>query len=304
MKKMALAGFLILQCAAASSFAATYNTKAESSATETSGPDGVVQTVANTSFAFTNLYNPQKQGFTDILIAQKIESAATVGREGTTPKLEANAWSGGKGRYDTKMWVINDCADAGWRSGDFYQTSKYGWGGTENLLRAYNFKTGKYAYSFTTDPVAVDIYIPKDTIKRHVSYVSRKGTDSECRKNEMPKNVIGALTLSDSDAQIDRIVFEAEEEDLGWSPRITLVNEKEPKGVSNMSVWGPAEFINRSEAVKGFSVKLIFRNGMEAVVPVAYDKFDVQRASLPRSIKVRRIDAEKADAVKADAGKP
>lgn len=299
MKRMALPAFVLFQCLAASSFAAApYSTKAESSASESSGPEGTVQTVINTNFAFTNLYNPQKQGFTDILLSQKLESTATAGRDGSVPKLETSAWVSGKNRYDTKMWTINDCADAGWRSGDFYLASKYGWSGSENLLRAYNFKTGKYVFAYTTDPAMVDIYIPKDTVKRHLSYVSRKGTDSECRKNEMPKGAIGALTLSDVDSQIDKIVFEAEDEELAWSPRIALVNDKEVKGVSNMSVWGPAEYANKSEVVKGFSVKVSFRNGQEAVVPVVGDKFDLQKASLPKSIKIRRIDIEKAEAAK------
>lgn len=294
MKKLAYPVFLMLQCLAVSSFAASpYSTKAESSASESTGSDGVVQTVTNTSFAFTNLYISPKVGFSDILLAQKIESTATAGRDGSVPKLETTAWTGGKNRYDTKMWTINDCADAGWRSGDFYLTSKNGWEGAENLLRAHNFKTGKYAFSFTTEPASVDVYIPKDTVKRNVAYVSRKGTDSACRKNDMPKNVIGALTLADADSQIDRIAFEGEDEELGWSPRVTLVSDKEPKGASNLSIWGPADFANKSEVVKGFSVKVVFRNGAEAIVPVVNDKFDVQKASLPKSIKVRRIDVEK-----------
>lgn len=296
MKKLTILAFMLAQSVAVSSFAApVFNMKSESSASESSGPEGTVQTVVNASFAFTNLYNPQKQNFTDILLAQKIEASNSSGKESAPTKLETTAWMGGKNRYDTKMWTISDCADSGWRGGDFYLTSKYGGEGAENMLRAYNFRTGKYAFSYTTEPVAADIYIPKDVIKRHVAYVSKKGASSACRKNEMPQNVVGALALSDGDAQIDRIVLEAESEEMTRSPKIALVSEKEPKGANYLSIWGPAEFANRSDVVKGFSVKVTFQDGTDVIIPVTNDKFDIQKAVLPKTVKLRRVDVEKTD---------
>ncbi len=294
MKKLHALSFLTLQCVAAASFAASpYATKAESTASESYGPDGAVQTTVNTSFAFTSLYNPSQQNFTDSLIALRIANTAYSGRGAANPKLEATAWVDGKSKYDTKLWTINDCADAGWQSGDFYWTSKYGFDGTDNLLRAYNIRTGKYAFSFTSEPATVSIAVPNNSIKRYVSYLAKLTKESACRKNELPDGAIGSLTISNGDAQLDSIIFETGDNYLVQSTKITLVNDKEVKGTSNLSIWGPADFGNPSDIVKGFSVKVLFRDGMEATIPVNNDKFDLSRASLPKTVKIRRIDTEK-----------
>lgn len=267
---------------------------AESSAAEATGADGVTQTVVNTAFAFTSRTNPLKKDMTEqVLLAQRIESSSIAGREGAVAKLETSAWVDGKGRYDEKMWTIYDCADGGWRDGDFYITAKYGQGGAEELLRAYNFANGKYVYSFTVKPVSAEIYIPKDLVKRYIAYASKKGSDSVCRKNETTREAIGAVTLSDGIGQMDRIVLESANDLLARSPSVVLVDKKEVKGVTNLMVWGPAEFANKSEVVKGFSLKLGFADGSEALIPVSNDKFDIERAALPNGMKARRIDIEK-----------
>lgn len=299
MKRLPLAVFMVLQCAALSGFAASpYATKAESSASESYGPDGEVQTTVNTSFAFTNLYNPKIQSFTNALISLRIANTSFSGRAAANPKLEATAWVSGKGKYDTKLWTINECADAGWQSGDFFWTSKYGFDGTDNLLRAYNLKSGKFAFSFTTDPASVEIAVPNNSVKRYFSYLAKLTKESECRKNELPGNAVGSLTLSDLDTQIDRIVFEGSDDYLVRNPKVMLISDKEAKGTSSLSVWGPADFASTSEIVKGFSVKVLFRDGLEAIIPVTNDRFDIQRASLPKSIKVRRVDVAKTTASK------
>lgn len=268
---------------------------AESTAAEVASGDGLVQTVSNTSFMFTTLYNPKKQGYADsVLLAQKIESTQRTGREGANARLETVAWLGHKGKYETKLWTINDCADTAWRSGDFYLTSKYGVGGGENMLRAYNFASGDYVFSYTTEPVQSDIYIPKEVLKRHFAYVAKSGADSECRANELPKGSVGMLALSDGAIQLDRISLDADGDDWGRSPRLALIDKKETKGTSLLSVWGPAEFTSKSEVVKGFSLKVVYQDGSEVVIPIANDKFDLEHAVKPAALKLRRIDVEKS----------
>lgn len=272
--------------------------KAESSAAESQGPDGITQMVTNTSFAFTSVHNPQKQNMTQsVLLAQKIESVTVVGEEGAEAELEVTAWVDGKSRYDKKMWTINDCADAGWRNGDFYATSKYGQGGAENLMRAFNFNSGKYVYSYTTQPARADIQVPNDTIKRYVAYTSRRGADSECRNNEMGKNDVGVLVLADVTSQSDRIAVESNSAELALSPAVVLMDKKETtKGTATLMVWGPAEFDSASEVVNGFAVKLAYTDGSEITIPVSGDKFDLDRASTPSDVKLRRIGVEKDSA--------
>jgi hypothetical protein len=58
-------------------------------------------------------------------------------------------------------------------------------------------------------------------------------------------------------------------------------------------VWGPAEFKNTSEVVKGFAVKLTYTDGREITIPVSNDKFDLDRASTPKGVMLRRIGVEK-----------
>jgi hypothetical protein len=271
--------------------------KAVSSAAESSGPDGITQTVTNTSFAFTSVHNPQKRNMTEnVLLAQKIESASVVGKEGAVAKLEVTAWVDWKGHYDTKKWTLYDCADAGWRDGDFYVTSKYAQGVAENLMRAFNFSSGKYVYSYTTKPASADIYIPNGMIKRHVAYTSRRGADSSCRKNEMGTNDVGVLVLTDGVSQADQIAVESGNAELARSPAVVLVDKKETKGAATLMVWGPAEFASASEVVKGFAVKLAYTDGSEITIPVSGDRFDLERASTPTGVKLRRIGVEKDSA--------
>ncbi len=271
--------------------------KAESSAAESSGPDGITQTVTNTSFAFTSVYNPKKPNMTEsVLLAQKIKSTNVVGKEGATARLGVTAWVDWKGHYDAKKWTINDCADAGWRDGDFYVTSKYGQGGDENLLRAFNFSSGKYVYSYTTKPARADIQVPNDTLKRYVAYTSRRGADSACRKNKMGSNDVGVMVLTDGVSQSDRISVESNSAELARSPTVVLVNKKETKGASTLMVWGPADFANAREVVKGFAVKLTYTDGREITIPVTGDRFDLDRASTPKGVTLRHIKLEEDSA--------
>jgi len=298
MKTLVFAGVVLFQCVAASSNAApSYTIKAESSASETTGPNGVAKTAVNTSFAFASLYNPESKSYTEGIISQRIENTTLPNGQRANPKLEAIAWVGGKTKYDKKLWAIDDCADNGWQAGDFYVTSKYV-EGEGNILRAYNMGTGKYAFSYTSDPVSVAIAIPNDNIKRYISYLSKARKNSECRKNDIPANAIGALTLSDGNAQIDRVLLVTDDSELVQSPKLSLVNDKEPKGTSSMSLWGPADFTNKSDAVKGFSIKVILRGDKEVIIPVTNDKFDIQAAILPKTIKIQRMSVEKSEVSK------
>jgi hypothetical protein len=270
---------------------------AESSAAESQGPDGLTQTVTNTSFAFTSVYNPQKQNMTqNVLLAQKVESASVVGKEGAVARLEVTAWLNWKGRYETKKWTLSDCADGGWRDGDFYITSKYAQGTAENMMRAFNFDSGKYDYSYTTKPVTADIYVPNDMFKRYVAYTSRRGADSACRKNEMGKKDVGVLVLTDGVSQADRIAVESNNTEMASSPAVVLVDKKETKGATTLMVWGPAEFDSASEVVKGFAVKLAYADGSEITIPVSGDRFDLDSASTPNGVMLRRVEVEKVSA--------
>jgi len=266
---------------------------AESSAAESSGPDGIIHKVTNTSFAFSSAYNPSKRNMTEsVLLAQKIESVSVVGKEGAVAKLEVTAWVDGKGRYDSKKWTINDCADAGWQDGDFYVTSKYGLGGAENMMHAFNFISGQYVYSYTTKPARADIHVPNDMIKRYVAYTSRRGADSACRNNEMGKKDVGVLVLTDGVSQSDRIAVVSNNAELARSPAVVLVDKKETKGAATLMVWGPAEFTSDSEVVKGFDVKLAYTDGSEITIPVSGDRFVLDRASTPKGVFLRRVGQE------------
>ena len=208
--------------------------KAESSVSETPGPQGPVKTVVNTVFAFDSLYDPKRKGFTDVLISQRIESTYHSGREGADSILEAVAWISGQEKYDTKLWLIEDRADAGGRWGDYYRATRYGCCGAENVHRVFSYRTGKYAFSFTTDPVAVDI--PNTPVKRDIFYISANAASDYEHGKQYPRGV-GILTISGDDIPMDRIIVETDDRELAWSPKISLIDEKKPKGTSRLSLW-------------------------------------------------------------------
>jgi len=271
----------VLLAAASSSAAAPFTMKSESNASESPGR----QTIVNTSFAFVSLYNAEQKNFTNMLISQRIESTNHSGVEGADSHLEAIAWITGKTTYDTKLWVIKDSGERGEELGDFYRTTKYGCCGAEQLHRAYNLKTGQYIFSFTAEPAFIDV--PNTSIKRNISYVSANAASD----GPVPSGGIGALTLSSNDSRIDSILLESDDGELAWSPKLLLVDKKEVQGASRLSLWH-SNRENKAEAVGGFSVKLFFDDGMVAIIPVNGDKFDIQKASLPKTITIKRISAE------------
>ena len=112
----------------------------------------------------------------------------------------------------------------------------------------------------------------------------------------MGKKDVGVLVLADGASQSDRIAVESNSAELARSPAVVLVNKKEPKGASTLMVWGPAEFKSTSEVVKGFAVKLNYTDGREITIPVSGDRFDLDRASTPKGVKLRRIEVEKGSA--------
>lgn len=260
----------------------SFSTKLESSAVEEPGR----QTVINASFAFTSLYTAEQRTFTTVLISQRIESTTRSGVEGADSHLEATAWITGRRSYDTKLWVIKDSADRGEEWGDFYRTTKYGCCGAENIYRAFNLRTGTHVFSFSAEPVFIDV--PNTTIKRSISYISANAADD----GPTPSKAIGLLTLSSNEAQIDRILIESDDRELAFSPQVSALDGKEAKGASRLSLW-PSSGENKPEAVRGFSAKLSFYDGMEAVIPVSEDRFALQNATLPKTIKIRRISPGK-----------
>jgi hypothetical protein len=273
--------------------------KLESSFSESLSRDGVVQTVVNTTFVPTSLYSPQKKDHISALLTQRFENTSLSGRERGRSKLEVIAWISGKRKYDTKLWTINDCAETGTLLHDFYQTTEYGCCGAESLHHAYSLKTGKYRFSYTADPVSVDISFlgnPHDNgLRRRITYISGGTQESACHNVALPKTAIGILTLSDAvsddSTQLDRIVLESDDRELAWSPKVSVLSKENPNGADHTLVMYK-DYINPAVAVKGFSVKAFYFRGMEVIVPIVNDKFDIKGAILPAPIKLRRVAIE------------
>lgn len=283
--------FLVFSGVTVNTYAAQpFVKKAESIVTETTDPQGKVKTVINTVFTFESLYDAKRKKHFDVLISRRIKSTSISGKEGTNSNIETTAWITGKEKFDTKLWSIKDSADDGNRWKDFYKTTKYGCCGTENIHRAFDIKTGKHAFSFTTDPVFVDI--PNTQIKRDISYISVMATEGFEYRKKYP-NGVGTLTISAGNSSIDRIIIETKNKDLElmWSPKLSLINDKELKGTSDLSLW-QSNGVSTSEAVKAFSVKLFFYEGMKIIIPVNGDRFDIQKIVLPKSVSIRHISGE------------
>lgn len=298
MNKLSILLYIIFQCAALSSFATSqFTMKSDSSFTVSDGRDGPVTTIENSTFSTTSLYDPTKKIFADGVLVQKVSTTTYSGREGADSKLEVNAWISGKNKYDTKLWSINDCAESGMKTNDFYQTTEYGCCGAENLSKAYDIETGKLLFSFTTVPVSVDISFlgnspHQNSLKRQFAYVSSNGTTSACGKSVVPKRSIGVLTLLDGKRQIDKISLDSDDGELAWSPMLSVISKEDPKGAPHTLVMYKNS-VNPAEAVKGFSIKALYYEGVEVIIPVTNDKFDIQQASLPKAIKLRRIAVDK-----------
>ncbi len=256
--------------------------KAASSVVVRPGPQGEDRTVVNATFAFAFAAGEPA------LIRQRVESHTTSTVRGAGATFEASAWVTRKGAYDTQVWVIRDRADEGRWAFDFYRTTVNGCCGTEDLHRAFNQDTGRYVFSFTTDPVSVSI--PNTTLKRYVSYVSSNAVASASifGGGRWPPGAVGALTLSDDSRQIDRVLVELGDEPA-WTPNVTLVEDGKTAGVGALALW---QFSGegRPENVTGFSVRL--RSGTDVIVPVRNDRFDLQGA-LPRS-RIRRVPVEQS----------
>lgn len=286
MSKSTFVLFLVLSGMAAHSYAdQPFVRKAESSVSESSGPEGTVKTVVNTTFSVGTLYDSKSQNFSDVLFYQRIESKYVSGREGADSFIDVVAWITRKTKYDTKLWAIKAGADAGGRWGDFYRTINYGCCGAEDSYNVFDIRTGKHAFSYTAEPVFVDI--PNTPIKREISYISSNAASDFSYAKDYPRGV-GVLTISSQDSIIDQVIFESDDGELAWSPKLSLTDEKEPKGVSRLSLWH-SNGKGGSDNVKAFSVKLVYYEGMEIIVPVNGDRFDIQKIVLPKAVSVRHL---------------
>ena len=92
--------FLILTCVTSLSYATQpFVRKAESKISETVGPQGIVKTVVNTTFAVDTIYDSNSKKFSDVLISQRIESKFISGTEGADSTIDVIAWVAGKEKY-------------------------------------------------------------------------------------------------------------------------------------------------------------------------------------------------------------
>jgi len=239
--------------------------------------------VVNTSFTFGSLYN-------FVLLSKKIETRTMAGRDGANSKLEVTAFGLNKGKYDKKLWVIKDDSNEGEDSYQFYKTTAYGCCGAETVQRMYSFETGQHVFSSTVEPAVVDI--PNTRIGRYISYLSALAVSTNLKKAGLSKNQIGLLTLTDEHRTIDRIVIESDDRSLGSSPTLSLVNDRNKAGTTRLSLWS-SDGVDKPDAVRGFSVKLLFQDGVEVIVPVNGDKFDIQAISLPVKLKAKRLSTTK-----------
>jgi hypothetical protein len=257
----------------------------ESSASEAPGADGVARrTLLNTTFHFDTLVLPSVAAPVAVLVEQRIESWSIAGMEGGDSILETQAWENGTGRYDRRRWVIRDHADAAARWGDFYRTTRHGCCGGEDVHRAFDFETGEFLFSYTTDPVVVSV--PNAATKRYVSWLSAlAAADFEHVDRQ---GAVGELTMWSDAGVVDRLVFESDDPELTWSPEVRLVDERERNGVTRLSLWS-SEGASGSAAVSGFVARLSFGDGRDFEIPVAMDRFDEARANLTEGVRVVRV---------------
>jgi hypothetical protein len=249
-----------------------------------------VRKTVNRSFDFQYVYFDDKKGFEDVLLSQRFEGIQREGQEGNEGLVEVTAWRSGKEKYDTRIWTISDPSDDGHPWGNFYETTKGGCCGDEDLHKFFNLRTGKHIATFTTDPALVEI--PNTPIRRILAYASAHAAIDVDSLSKV-KGAIGTLTFGSNDGPFDKVFFFSNQ--LAWSPHILLITDKDPKGVTHLQLWS-SKGINSSAAVKGFKVKLVFEDNLEAIIPIENDRFALQKAVVPDAIRLeRRVSVSKND---------
>lgn len=269
---------------------APFTRKAESSFTEVTNPDGsATDTVVTSSFMPDMLYDPGRHTYRFLLIEQNARAIIRTGIEGADSHITVTAWDSGKKPYDKRLWTIHSKADVGGKWGEFYRAVKFGCCGAEDAYALYNLLTGRHAFSCTSRIMEVDV--PNTDTRRYISYLSTNAASGYTWDRQYPHG-IGALTLATHDHIVDRVLFESNNDDLDWTPKLTLTDAKHAKGTNSLTLWS-ANHHARPDAVGGYTVTLRFAGGLRARIPVRHDRFDLRRAHFPASIRARRLSAPK-----------
>ncbi|MDH4120989.1 MAG: hypothetical protein OEV94_04720 [Deltaproteobacteria bacterium] len=289
--------------------AQTFNRKAESSISIAMGGKGGVDqwTIMDSKFHLLNVSTEKP-----MLLQERLEVTRRRGIEGELGKLEVTAWGAGKEPFDKKLWVIQDQGVFGGTAwGTFYISSNYGCCGAMDIHRAYDLKNGKYAFSYTEDPIRAQVYAEslntKDTahLTRYISFISVWAGEGYDYEKEFPQGV-GELTLYDYEegtVSDHLIVLYESEQGTGWEPlslsKIVFVNPNAEKGENYVGVTcvfkGPRSKEAIKGCVKGFSVTLDF-DGWKVVLPVEGDRFDLKNASVSHGLTLKRIPVRPAPA--------
>lgn len=261
-----------------------FSTTGQSSYTEAVDDIGPYYTIVDTDFSLVNWYRPQSKTFVPVLTSTTVESLYRPGMEGAQSRLTATAWVSGKADYDTQLWVIKDDSDQGGRRSDFYLSEKFGCCGAEDTSRAYNIETGKYIFSFTVPPVKANI--PNTDVTRFITYLSSQASADYPRGTS--NNTIGIVSICSDTAVLDQIEMINPDQELAWSPGVELISDKEPNGTKKLDLWH-LEGNSQATTTSGYSIKLIFYEGMESILPVSNDQVDISGATLPSGMTLRRI---------------
>ncbi|MDH4226315.1 MAG: hypothetical protein OEV59_00975 [Deltaproteobacteria bacterium] len=262
--------------------------KVESSVTKKVENGVAIKTVVNSSSSTEKFTNPDGSIIT-MLIKQTVKSIYRTDRESSNSKLKATAWVTDKKEYDTKLWTIKDLADNGGRWDDYYRTVIHGCCASEKTYRMFDYKTGKYIFSSSAEPASVVITNPP--IKRTISYISVNSGDYYMHeKRKTHRDEVGILTMSSTDSNIDRIMIYADNvDDMQWSPKLSLIDEKHPAGSDKLEFAGSAGS-GSAATVSGFSVKLVFfDNSGTAIIPIINDRLHIENAILSKGISLKRI---------------
>lgn len=152
----------------------------------------------------------------------------------------------------------------------------------EGVYRKFDVETGKYMYSYSTEPLWVEM--PRKKEDRHIVYLSSKAIEDFDYK-EFP-SLVGVVSLYSDAKLIDQIGIEIED-DAGWTPAMNLMDSKGVDYGSRLIVY--ESDMKTIEDLKDFSVRLIFDGGTELVVPVYNDQFSAASLTFPEGVKIRRL---------------
>lgn len=243
------------------------------------GNDVIITT--NRRFTFVPAFLIDK-GNRSMVLLEEFRSEWRPGIEGKKAKVRIDGWAGNFPNPRKKAWAIRSEGDIGEVQNNFYRVTRYGCCLSHTTYIWFSLLTGRKAFTSNFDLIAIEI-LGHPELTRYIGYHdgnSVLGPDEE----KTVEKLVGTLYYSAEMKVQSKLLIRARSAKWDdWDlPQISVVSKdrilKAERHQPNEFRLIGASGENGKAALSDFSIRLLWYDGSEIVIPVKNDNLDLNKA--------------------------